>query len=479
MVDQITSLLRSRKWVSLKLALPAAAILAVVMLQPAAAVSPTVTGVTPGGGPSSGGTLVSITGSGFTGAMSVSFGGTIALPVFVSDVTVTVFSPPHVPGAVAVQVTTPSGTSPVTAFGTFVYGSGAFISAISPTSGTVAGNTLVSIIGGGFTGASGVTFGGSPAAFVVNSDVSISALSPAHTPGTFDVVVVTPLGLTANTPSDDFTFTGGPFVTGLTPAGGPASGGTAVFISGGGFTGATAVTFGGVAAIPLVTGDSSITVLAPPHVPGTVDVIVFTPLGSSANTLADDYVYGLGPTVTGVSPNTGPATGGTSVVITGSGFLGTTSVAFGATAVSGSVVSDTTIVVTSPAHASATVSVRVTTPLGTSADTTADNFTFGNVTASYTLYFRWSVVVWNGVDSADILTALKGQETPDNPATNNVSAIVTAIYRYNNPQQRFEGFFPGGAGIPGANDFSTFSKGQSYWVASNGPGTITWTAVAS
>jgi hypothetical protein len=479
MVDSTTSLPRSRKWFSLRIALLAGAILAVVVLRPAVATSPVVTGITPSGGPTTGGTLVTITGSGLTGAITVSFGGTLALPVFVSDGTVTVFSPPHIPGPAAVQVNTPSGTSPVTAFGTFTYGFNAFISALSPVSGPVGGNTVVSIFGGGFTGATGVTFGGFPAGFVVNNDASISALSPAHPSGTVQVVVSTPLGLTPNTLAANYTYTGGPFVTAVTPAGGPASGGTLVFISGGGFTGATSVVFGGIGAVPLVTSDASITVFAPPHPPGTVDITVVTPLGASVNTLADNYVYGQGPAITGLSPNTGPASGGTSVVITGSGFLGATSVTFGGTSITGSVVSDTTILVTSPAHAAGVVSIRVTTPLGTSADTAADNFTYGSVTASYTLYFRWSVVVWNGIEGADILTALKGQETPDNLATNNVSAIVTAIYRYNNPQQHFEGFFPNGAGIPGANDFATFSKGQSYWVASNGPGTITWTAIAT
>lgn len=478
MVDRLPSL-RTRQRVSLRIVLLAAAVLAVAVLRPAAATSPVVTSITPSGGPTTGSTFVSITGSGFTGATTVSFGGAIAFPVFVSDVAVTVFSPPHAAGPAAVQVNTPSGTSPVTAFATFTYGSvgsNAFVSGVSPATGSAAGNTAVSIFGGGFTGATTVTFGGVPAAFVVNNDASISALSPAHAAGTVDVVVFTPLGVTPNTVADNFTYTGGAFVSAVTPSGGPAVGGTLVFISGGGFTGATSVTFGGIAAIPVVTSDSSITVIAPAHPAGTVDVIVFTPLGPSANTAADNYVYGQGPAVTGVSPSSGPASGGTSVVITGSGFLGATSVTFGSTTVAGSVVSDTTIVVTSPAHAAGAVSVRVTTPLGTSADSAANVFTYGSATTVYTLYFRWSVVVWNGVDGADILTALKGQESPDNPATNNVSGVVTAVYRYNNPQQHFEGFFPNGAGIPGANDFATFSKGLSYWVASNGPGTVTWTS---
>src|SRR4029079_11523832 len=117
------------------------------------------------------------------------------------------------------------------------------------------------------------------------------------------------------------------------------------------------------------------------------------------------------------------------------------------------------------------------TPLGTSADTAADNFTFGTATTTYTLYFRWTLLVWSGPNGADIATMLKGLESPDNPATNDVSGIVTAIFRYNNTLQKFEGFFPGSAGVPGANDFTTFTKGQAYWIAINTAGSTTWTSL--
>jgi hypothetical protein len=70
---------------------------------------------------------------------------------------------------------------------------------------------------------------------------------------------------------------------------------------------------------------------------------------------------------------------------------------------------------------------------------------------------------------------LKGLESPDNPATNDVSGIVTAIFHYNNPLQKFEAFFPGSAGIPGANDISTFVKGQGYWIAISSSGSTSWT----
>ena len=73
-------------------------------------------------------------------------------------------------------------------------------------------------------------------------------------------------------------------------------------------------------------------------------------------------------TVTGISPVSGPSTGGTNVTITGTGFTGATSVSFGSTAANNvNVKSDTQITVTSPAGRG-TVDVIVTTPAGTVSD---------------------------------------------------------------------------------------------------------------
>ncbi|HEX4220636.1 MAG TPA: IPT/TIG domain-containing protein, partial [Acidimicrobiales bacterium] len=84
------------------------------------------------------------------------------------------------------------------------------------------------------------------------------------------------------------------------------------------------------------------------------------------------------PTVTSVSPATGPAAGGTAVTITGTGFTGATAVKFGSNAGTAvTVVSDTEITVTSPAGAVGAVPVTVTTPAGTSAaGPTAPTFTY-------------------------------------------------------------------------------------------------------
>lgn len=52
---------------------------------------------------------------------------------------------------------------------------------------------------------------------------------------------------------------------------------------------------------------------------GTVEVIVMTPNGASGITAKSDFTFGS-PTVTDLSPNTGPQGGGTPVTVTGSGF---------------------------------------------------------------------------------------------------------------------------------------------------------------
>lgn len=84
------------------------------------------------------------------------------------------------------------------------------------------------------------------------------------------------------------------------------------------------------------------------------------------------------PAVTGVSPSTGLAAGGTAVTISGTGFTGATGVTFGGTAATAVVVvSPNTITATSPAKAAGTYDVRVTTPKGVSPiGGLADNFIY-------------------------------------------------------------------------------------------------------
>ncbi|SJZ82152.1 repeat domain (List_Bact_rpt) [Trichlorobacter thiogenes] len=85
----------------------------------------------------------------------------------------------------------------------------------------------------------------------------------------------------------------------------------------------------------------------------------------------------LVPTVTGISPSSGPAFGGTIVTITGSNLTGATAVMFGSTAATGFTVnSDSQITAVAPAGSTGTVDITVTTPGGISATSSADQFTY-------------------------------------------------------------------------------------------------------
>ncbi|HEX3899493.1 MAG TPA: IPT/TIG domain-containing protein [Mycobacteriales bacterium] len=254
------------------------------------------------------------------------------------------------------------------------------ITSILPATGSTGGGTSVTINGSSFTAASVVQFGtGTPAAkFTVTSDSQLVAVAPAHAAGPVNVSVTNPSGTTSVSASATFTYVAPPTVTSVSPTTGPIAGGTSVTITGTGFTGATAVHFGTVAASSVtVNSATKITVTAPAAAAGAVDVTVTNAGGTSATGSSDKFTYVAPPTVTSISPTTATTAGGTSVTITGTGFTGATAVHFATTATSSvKVNSATSITVTSPAHAAGVVDVTVTTPTGTSAIGTTDHFTY-------------------------------------------------------------------------------------------------------
>jgi hypothetical protein len=168
-----------------------------------------------------------------------------------------------------------------------------------------------------------------------------------------------------------------PAVTALSSAGGPAAGGGHLTITGTGFPGASAVHFGAAATTFTVLDASHIDASIPAGA-GVADVTVTTAAGASPATAADHYTYTAPtPTVTGISPVSGPTSGGQHVTITGTGFTNGATVAFDAAAGTAvTVVSPTSITVTTPKHAKGTVDVRVTTSGGPSPVTTADRYTY-------------------------------------------------------------------------------------------------------
>ena len=94
------------------------------------------------------------------------------------------------------------------------------VTSISPTSGTTAGGTSVTIAGTGFngtTGAGGVRFGSNNATiYTVDSDIQITATAPAGT-GTVDVTVTNNSQTSATSSADHFTYVA-PAVLGVSMA---------------------------------------------------------------------------------------------------------------------------------------------------------------------------------------------------------------------------------------------------------------------
>jgi IPT/TIG domain len=337
---------------------------------------PTVTSVNPSKGVETGGTPVTITGSGLGDVTAVGFGGSASPNFNITSGTEITADAPAGAGVAHVTVTSPEGASIDNDFATFEFVPPVEVQAIIPASGPEAGATAVLVSGQGFTDAGAVTFAGVDSVFNVVTDEQISATTPPGT-GDADVIVTGPAGAS---PAVVFSYLPVPQVTSVTPATAPLNVLTNVEIEGAGFTAAHAVSFGNnQAAIFNVDNDGLIKATVPPGAQGVVDVTVTTPGGTSATGSDDEYSYGPPlPEVTSIDPAHGPAAGGTPVRVTGSGFTGAVNVEFqSGNPVGFTFVSDTEIDVTSLAgNAGDTVDVLVTTAVGTSDPTRLDEFTF-------------------------------------------------------------------------------------------------------
>ncbi|MGR3932652.1 IPT/TIG domain-containing protein [Streptomyces sp. BRA346] len=323
--------------------------------------APIVTSVSPAQGAPAGGTPVTITGSGFTGATAVRFGSSLATNVTVVSSTQITARTPAGTGTVKVTVTGPSGTSTQNVFFTYTTVAPPVLTSLSPASGPPSGGNTVTLNGTNLGGATQVLFGPNPATILTNTPTQITVTAPAGT-GSVAVTVTTPGG-TSNALGYTYAAAPAPSLTSLSPASGPTSGGNTVTLNGTNLSGATSVMFGINAAAILTNTATQITVTAPAGPPSAVNVTVTTP-GGTSNALP--YFYITAPIVNDLSTHLGPATGGNTVTIYGSNLTLTSAVAFGgnpATAIN--VISDSQLTVTAPAGAG-TVQVTVTTPGGTS-----------------------------------------------------------------------------------------------------------------
>jgi hypothetical protein len=260
----------------------------------------TVTNVSPSTGSVNGGNVVTITGTGFTGMPQlVTFGGTNASSIkVISETELQVTAPANgTAGEVPVQVSLNGNVSPIATTAQYTY-SGPAITGLSVNTGSLGGNTEVTITGTCFTGASGVNFGNTGAmSFKVVSDTEITTVSPVSNAAGAVFIKVSVIGLLSDTTSSSqFTYTI-PEVSSVSANEGPLTGGTAVTITGQYFTGASGVSFGTPAAASFnVVSDTEITAVSPVGVAvGSVDITITVEGQTSATSTNDTFTYQAPP----------------------------------------------------------------------------------------------------------------------------------------------------------------------------------------
>lgn len=238
--------------------------------------------VTPTSGPATGGTTVTITGRNFTPDATVAFGGSLAAQVRVLNPgTISAVIPAGVPGPVDVVVTTPGGAD--TLARAFTYVLDLHLVSVSPTAGPRAGGMPITLTGSGFVPGSTVALGRALASSVIVVDQStITAVTPPGKEGPTDVTVVAPDG-TRSTLPNGFTYLSPPKLHRITPASGPTTGGSLLTVTGEALPADTQASFCGVPAGDVrVLSESRLTLITPPGVAGTCDVVITTPGGTDA-----------------------------------------------------------------------------------------------------------------------------------------------------------------------------------------------------
>jgi hypothetical protein len=307
-----------------------------------------VTGFTPRQGPLSGGNEVTITGQGFTADTQVLF-GTFSSPriTFVSATELKAVAPRGLlAGVVDLVVYNKNGVS--TQRRSYTYLPDVRISAISPVTGAIAGGTVITLTGSGFTGATAVRFGAlDGTAVTVVSPTQVTAVTPAAAAGAVDVTLVTPAGSWTSRRAFTYFDPAGPFaVLGLSPR--LIRAGDTVQLTGQALDqGALTVNIGGVAAVVGARTFSTAELTIPAR-GAAARISDVEATGASTVTLTGAATWRIG--LTSSTPSSGPAAGGTQVALVGSAIpagidlnVGT----FAATAVT--VPNETSVQLTTPA----------------------------------------------------------------------------------------------------------------------------------
>jgi PKD repeat protein len=326
---------------------------------------PTLGGLTPDHGPSAGGNTIELSGSNFVslsaGTNTVFFGGVPASHVVaLNDERLRCRVPPGAPGT-SVDVRLTNGNGTVTRAAAYSYHSRPTLTGLTPDFGSPLGGTLVTLHGSGFVSEQNeghaVQIGGALASeLVVLDDGRISCRTPSGPPGALVEVLLSSVNGQVALPNS-FRYQAAPTLVGLAPQAGSPLGGTPLVLSGGGFAlagaGATHVRIGGAPATSVVVLDEAHVSCLSPAIPSGAlhDVVLENDNGSAF--LSSAFRTYAAPVISSATPASGPAAGGTTVLLLGSGFrsdvLGPNAVTFGGLAArSVTTVDDTRVRAVSP-----------------------------------------------------------------------------------------------------------------------------------
>lgn len=323
-----------------------------------------INSISPSGGPLAGGTRIRILGIGFSVDSKVKIGTrdcTSVTFVSIDEVDCTVPGPNSTTESVDVVLTNPNDTSATLTSG-FTYRPAPTITSVSPALGKSTGGTAITITGTGFVAGAQVNFGGSACNNVtVSSATQILCLTTAHAVGIASPTV-TNVDSQYATLSNGYDYRLAPVITSISPNGGNITGGTTVTVTGTDFLSGITFSLGGSSCGSLnLLSSTSFTCVTTAHAAGLVDGVA-TNSNTMSHTKTGLFTYRSPPTVTAISPAVGALAGGTTVTMTGTGFVtGITPKIDGVACGSVNLVSATSLTCVTPGpHTQAKVGISVT-----------------------------------------------------------------------------------------------------------------------
>jgi len=249
------------------------------------------------------------------------------------------------------------------------------VTSVSPSAGSAAGGTSITITGTDLATATAVTIGGNVVNFTVVSSTSITTTTPAHTAGAVSIEVTTVSGTNTANALYNYVPTVTPSTSNL------AINATTLTITGAGFdtiaANNTVSLSSGTGTVTSATATQLTVTFNTAPTPGTLGAVVTTNGISSGNEVPVANIVEV-PRITSISPAAGPTAGGTTITISGLALSNVTAVTIGGNAATSfTVVNGQKITAVTPPGTFGAANVLVT-------DINGTNSTSANTVFNYT-----------------------------------------------------------------------------------------------